>query len=292
MSDMTADGDSAPDRSTKNLVNPKLTTDQMNELAALLEEYADVFSHKLGNTNLVEHKISLILEDLKRLKPYPVPFSVRDTIKDEIQEMLNLGIIEHSDSPYAAPVVLVPKRYGSTWFCIDYRRLNKLTVYDPEPMNQHEDIFSKLKTDRFYSKIDLSKGYWQIGINEEDKLKTAFTTPDQGNFHFVKMQFGLFNSAATFTRMMHKLLKGLNDVDSYIDDLLVHTPTWEAHFKVLKSLLQWLRAANLTAKLKKCLFGHYQLEYVGHEVGDLTLGCRTITSQRLNRLRDLSRRDS
>ena len=99
MSDMSADGDSAPDRSTKNLMNPKLTTDQINELAALLEEYADVFSHKLGSMNLVEHKISLILEDLKRLKPYPVPFSLRDTIKDEIQEMLNLGIIEHSDSP-------------------------------------------------------------------------------------------------------------------------------------------------------------------------------------------------
>ena len=115
---MSLDGDSAPNRSTKNLVNPKLTTDQMNELAALLE-YADVFSDKPGSTNLVEHKISLIFKDPIRLKPYPVPFSVRDTIKDEIQEMSNLGVIEHSDSPYAAPVVLVPKRDGCTRFCID-----------------------------------------------------------------------------------------------------------------------------------------------------------------------------
>ena len=96
-------------------------------------------------------------------------------------------------------------------------------------------MFAKLKTDRYYSKIDLSKGYWQIGINEEDKLKTAFSTPDQGNFHFVKMPFGLVKLTATLTRMMRKLLKGLNDVDSYIDDLLVHTPTWEAHIKDLKS---------------------------------------------------------
>ena len=144
MSDMSVDGDSAPDRSTKNLVNPKLTTDQMNELAALLEEYADVFSDKPGSMNLVEHKISLISEDPICFKPYPVPFAVRDTIKDEIQEMLNLGVIEHSDSPYAAPVVLIPKRDGSTRFCIDYRRLNKLTVFDPEPMNQHHDIFIKI----------------------------------------------------------------------------------------------------------------------------------------------------
>ena len=182
-------------------MNTKLTTDQMNELAALLEEYADVFSDKPGSTNLVEHIISLISEDPIRLKPYPVPFSVRDTIKYEIQEMLNLNV---------KPVVLVPKRDGGTRFCIDYWRLSKLTVFDPKPMNQREDIFAKLKTDRCYSMIDLSKGYWLIGINEEDKLKTAFTTPDQDNFHFVKMRFGLVNSAATFTRMMRKLLKLLN----------------------------------------------------------------------------------
>ena len=72
-------------------------------------------------------------------------------------------------------------------------------------MNQHKDIFAKLKTDRYYSKIDLSKGYWQIGIKDEEKLKTAFTTPDQGSFHFVKMPFGLVNSAVTFTRKMRKL---------------------------------------------------------------------------------------
>ena len=84
------------------------------------------------------------------------------------------------------------------------------------------------------------------------------------------MPFGLVNSAATFTRMMRKLLRGLNDVD--IDDLLVQTPTWEAHIKALKSLLQRLRTANLTAKLKKCLFVHSQLEYVGHEVGGSQIG--------------------
>ena len=127
MFDMSVDGDGAPDRSTKNLVNTKLTTDQMNE-------YADVFSDKPGSTNLVEHIILLISEDPIRLKPYPVPFSVRDTIKYEIQEMLNLNV---------KPVVLVPKRDGGTRFCIDYWRLNKLTVFDPEPMNQREDIFAK-----------------------------------------------------------------------------------------------------------------------------------------------------
>ena len=102
-----------------------------------------------------------------------------------------------------------------------------------------------MKIARYYSKIDLSKGYWQIGINEEDKLKTAFATPDQSNFHFVEMPFGLGNSAATFTRMMRRLFKGLNNVNSCIADLLVHTSTWEEHIKALKLLLQRLRAINI-----------------------------------------------
>ena len=79
--------------------------------------------------------MSLISEDPIRLKPYFVPFFVRDKIKDEIQEMFNLGVIEHIASPYGAPVVLVPKRDGSTRFCIDYRRINKLTVFNPEHIN-------------------------------------------------------------------------------------------------------------------------------------------------------------
>ena len=101
----------------------------------------------------------------------------------------------------------------------------------------------------------------------EDQSKTAFSTPDQGIFHFTKMPFGLVNSAATFTRMKRKLLKGLDNVDSYIDDLLIHTPTWEGHLEALRSLLQRLRESRLTAKLRKCMLGYHQVDYVGHKVG-------------------------
>ena len=87
-----------------------------------MKEDADVFFDKLGSTNALGHKMSLISEDPIGLKPYPVPFFVRDKLKDEIQEMFNLGVIKHIDSPYAAPVVLVPKRDGSTRFCIDYSK--------------------------------------------------------------------------------------------------------------------------------------------------------------------------
>ena len=101
----------------------------------------------------------------------------------------------------------------------------------------------------------------------EDQIKTAFSTPDQGNILFTKMPFGLVNSAATFTRMRRKLLKRLDNVDSYIDDPLIHTPTWEGHLEALRSLLQRLREARLTARLRNCMFGYHQVDFVGHKVG-------------------------
>ena len=119
---------------------------------------------------------------------------------------------------------------------MDYRKLNKLTVFDPEPMPAAEDLFQKLSGDKYFSKIDLSKEYWQILIPEEDIPKTAFVTPD-GSYEFLKMPFGMINSAATLKHGMKKLLKGLDNVDYYWDDILVHTRTWEEHLKALVSCL-------------------------------------------------------
>ena len=140
-------------------INPELEQKHSRELISLLNKYSNVFSDNPGNTNLVEHKIDLISDEPVRVKPYPVPYSVRNEIKKEVQEMLNLRVIEQTDSAYAAPVVLVSKKEGSTRFCIDYRRLNNITVFDPEPMNQPDDIFAKLASDKYYAKIYMAKGY-------------------------------------------------------------------------------------------------------------------------------------
>ena len=95
---------------------------------------------------------------------------------------------------------------------MDYRRLNKLTVFDPEPMPTAEHLFQKLNGDKYFTRTDLSKGYWQISIPEEDIPKTAFVTPD-GPYEFLKMPFGMINSAATLKRTMKKLLHGLDTLN-------------------------------------------------------------------------------
>ena len=112
--------------------------------------------------------------------------------------------------------------------------MNKLTVFDPEPMPTAEHLFQKLNGDKCFTRIDLSKGCWQISIPEEDIPKTAFMTPD-GSYEFLKMPFGMINSAATLKRAMKK--HGLDNVKFYWDDILVHTRTWEEHIKALREAI-------------------------------------------------------
>ena len=131
-----------------------------------------------GRASKIEHRINLIDEEPVRLKPYPLPYALRQELKDEIKEMLDMGVIRKSLSPHASPVVIAKKKDVSNRICVDYRKLNKVTISDLEPMRTSEDLFQQLGKLKFFSKIDLSKGYWQIPVAEEDIFKTAFVTPD------------------------------------------------------------------------------------------------------------------
>ena len=134
-----------------------------------------------------------------------------------------------------------------------------------------EHLFQKLSGDKFFSKIDLSKGYWQITIPEEDIPKTAFVTPD-GSYEFLKMPFGMINSAATLKRAMKKLIEDLDDVDFYWDDILVHTRTWEEHIRALRELFSRLVQAGLTIRPTKCLFGVNSVDFLGHRLEQGMIG--------------------
>ena len=150
----------------------------MSTTAGFNRKYAAVFSDVPGRTSKIEHKINLVDEKPVYLKPYPLPYALRQELKDEIREMLDMGVIRKSSSPYASPVVIVKKKDGLNCICVDYRKLNKVTISDAEPMKTSEDLFQQLGKSKFFSKIDLSKGYWQIPVAEEDVFKTAFVTPE------------------------------------------------------------------------------------------------------------------
>ncbi|GFS14105.1 zinc finger protein [Elysia marginata] len=200
-----------------------------------------------GTVSTEEHRIKLTSSTPVRQRPYPVPYSMRQTLRDELRKMEDLKIIRKSSSPYSFPVVVVKKKDGSNRVCIDYRRLNKITTFDPQPMTTPADVFQGMEKDQYFSKLDLSKGYWQIPVRKEDIPKTAFVTMDC-HYEFLRMPFGMMNSGATLTRAVKKLLCGMDNVVDYIDDLLVHTETWEAHVETLAELFRRLREANFNVR--------------------------------------------
>ena len=248
------------------ILGPSLTGEQKAEVSQLLAEFTDVMTDVPGRTNLIKTNIQLTTDEPVRSKPYPIPYATRDIINEEVGKMLELGVIEPSNSPYAAPIVLVPKPDGSIRFCIDYRKLNSVTVFDSEPIPDVEAIFAKLTHSKYFTKIDLSKGYWQIALDEESKEKTAFSAPN-GLYQWTVLPFGTVIAGAVFSRMMRKLLKNLRDLENFIDDILLHTETWSDHMLSLRSLLVRLREACITARPSKCMIGFQELGFLGYTVG-------------------------
>ncbi len=170
-----------------------------------------------------------------------------------------MGIIRESKSSYASPVVIVRKKDGINRICVDYRKLNRLTEVDPTPMPNPDEIFQKMAKAKFLTKLDLSKSYWQIPVPTEDILKTAFVTPD-GSYEFMKMPFSMVNNGATLVRGLRKLLGNIEEADSFIDDIIVFTETWEWHLEVLTELFGRLSNAGLTVKPSKRVIGAESIE--------------------------------
>ena len=158
-------------------------------------------------------------------------------------------------------------------------------MFDPEPMPTAEHLFQKLNGDKYFTRIDLSKGYWQISIPEEDIPKTTFVTPD-GSYEFLKMPFGMINSAATLKRAMKKLLHELDNAEFYWDDIVVHTRTWEEHIKALRELFRRLLAAGMTIRPTKCLFGVNTVDFLGHRLEEGLIG---LHEDNVTKIRDAPR---
>ena len=178
--------------------------------------------------------------------------------------MLDQGIISPS-SPWASPVILVPKKDGSLRFCIDYRKLNAVTIRDAYPLPRIDDTLDSLQQLNFISTLDLRSGYWQVEMDKDSRKKTAFVI-HKGLFEFNVMPFGLTNAPATFQRLMDIVSAGLKWQCClvYIDDVVVFSPTFEQHMTDLERVFQILRSANLMLKTAKCQFCRRAMHYLGH----------------------------
>ena len=191
--------------------------------------------------------------------------AVRPEEMAQVQQMLSTGVIRPSNSPWASPVVMVKKKDGSLWFCIDFRQLNAATIKDAHPIPHIDDLLDALHGARWFSTLDLKSGYWQVPIQEEDKEKTAFRTSSGQLFEFNQVPFGLCNAPNTFSRLMDRVLAGLHWETClfYLDDIIIFDATWEEHLARLRQIFERFRHTQLKLRAEKCTFSAKEVSYPG-----------------------------
>ena len=247
-------------------------TDRL-ELKKIFTTYHHIFALEdveLGKTDMVKHVIRLndpipFRERYRRIPPHQY-----DEVKKHLKEMLEIGAIRKSQSPWASAVVLVRKKDGALRFCIDLRKLNARTIKDAQTLPRIEDSLDSLNRAMIFSSLDLKSGYWQVELDEESIPYTAFTVGPLGFYECLRMPFGLTNAPATFQRLMENCLGDLhlNWCIIYLDDIIIYSKTPKEHLERLEAVFEKISKAGLKLKPSKCEFFKSEITYLGHVVSN------------------------
>jgi hypothetical protein len=232
-------------------------------------EFPDVFPEDLSGLP-PERDVEFVIE----LKPGTAPVSIRSyrmppnelaELKIQLQDLLEMGFIRPSSSPWGCPAIFVKKKEQMLRMCVDYRPLNEVTIKNKYPLLRIDILFDQLTGAWVFSKIDLRSGYHQIRIRPEDIPKTAFTTR-YGLFEYLVMSFGLTNAPAHFTYLLNSVF--MTELDKFvmvfIDDILIYSKNEEEHAQHLRIVLTRLREHQLYAKFSKCAFWLEEIQFLGH----------------------------
>ena len=245
----------------------------LDKIKEVFREYSDVFVGEdgtLGETDLITHYIKIKPNQVPIWqKPYSVGHNARVIIQEQVQDMLDKGIIKYSDSPWGSPVVLVNQKDRPPRFCVDYRKVNAVTTLDPFPMpdvRRSLEVFGEAQA-KYFSTLDMKSAYWQVRMHPESAPVTAFVT-SEGTYEFNVLPFGLSGAPSTFSRLMSRVLEGLiwNCCLVYLDDIIVFSRDVETHVQALRAVFQRLRDANLKLSPKKCFVAKKSVKYLGHIV--------------------------
>jgi hypothetical protein len=257
----------------EKLKHEELNNEELKNLKNLIYENKDLFyreGDKLTAVNEIKHQIITTNSQPIYSKMYRFPKIHEEEVNTQVREMLKQNIIQPSNSPYNSPVWVVPKKMDNSgkpkWrVVIDYRKLNEITVDDRFPIPNIESIFDKLGRAQYFTTLDLAKGFYQILVDEKDRPKTAFSTP-QGHYEYIRMPFGLKNAPATFQRMMNHVLR--DEINKscvvYLDDILIFSTSLQEHLVAIRKIFEKLRKHNLKIQVDKCKFFAKQTEYLGH----------------------------
>ncbi|CAM4515350.1 unnamed protein product [Lepidochelys olivacea] len=206
---------------------------QHQQIMELCTSFELMFSATPGLTEWAYHSTDTGNAHSIKVQSYWVPPQAKTAIEQEIQDLLQMGVIRPSNSAWASPVVLVPKPDGEICFCMDYRKLNAVTRPDNYPMLRTDELLEKLGHAQFISTLDLTKGYWQVPLDESAKERSAFIT-HVGLYEFNVLPFGLRNAPATFQKLVDSLLVGLGESTvAYLDNVAIFSDSWAEHLEHL-----------------------------------------------------------
>ncbi|KAF9758216.1 Retrovirus-related Pol polyprotein from transposon, partial [Nosema granulosis] len=244
---------------------------QKQLLKKLLEENCAILKDPSTPRNLnIEHAIDLIDNSTRIMCPkYRRSPQQHELIKQEVENFLKKGLVEEASSRYISPVCLVRKPDGKLRFCIDYRRLNKITIVNEYPIPRIDETVEQLQTARIFTTLDLKSGYHQVQVRKEDRDKTAFFTRE-GVYRWKCMPFGLINASFTFQRVMNRSFKELlyKNVMVYQDDIMVYSPSFEKHIEDLEMVLKIIKTIGFTVNTEKCRFMRKSTTFLGFDVGN------------------------
>ena len=237
----------------------------------LFKDYTHIFaleSLDMGHTSVVKHKIKLDNYTPFKERYHRIPPNSFGEVRNHLREMLEIGAIRSSSSPWANAVVLVRKKDGSLRFCIDLRCLNARTIKDAYSLPHIEETLDCLGGATIFTSLDLKSEYWQVEMDEDSKPLTAFTVGPLGFYECERMPFGLTNAPATFQRLMESCLGELhlNWCIIYLDDIIVFSTTPAGHLKRLRGVFERLAKAGLKLKPSKCKFFKTKIAYLSHIV--------------------------
>ena len=268
-----------------NLQDAQVSAKYREQFRQLCKEFEDIFSKDstdIGKTSLITMDIDTGNSPPVCQKPFNLPLKHREWVQEELETLERAGVIVRSISPWASPIVIVPKKTEPgepprRRLCVDYRVINSLLpevqkahskakgVLTLVPLPQIDHIYARLRGSKIFSTFDLRSGYHHMALSWEARAKSAFVTL-MDKFEFTRCPFGLSQAPAYFQRSINKVIKGLPFAFGYLDDVLIHSPDIETHLQHIRIFFQRLREADLKLKNSKCNYFKTHVQYLGHLV--------------------------